>query len=101
MRIDVVGRDIEVTDAIREHAVSKSDKLPRYFDGVQQITFTIAKEDHHLHGNFDVEVIVDVEHHPNFVAHAKNMDVYAAIDQTVQKAARQLTDYKEKLKGGR
>lgn len=101
MRIDVVGRDIEVTDAIREHAESKATKLPRHFDGVLQITFTITKEDHQQHGNFDVEIIVDVASHPNFVAHSRNMDVYAAIDQTVQKASRQLTDYKEKLKSGR
>ena len=101
MRIDVVGRNIDVTDAIREHAEQKAEKLPRYFDGVQQITVSLSKEDHHQHGNYDAELVIDVEHHDDFIAHARGEDLYAIIDQAVQKGVRQLTDFKEKLKLGK
>lgn len=101
MRIDVIGRNLELTDAIREHAEQKSEKLTRYFDGVQQITATLVQEDHANHANFDVELVVDVERHENFVASAKGDDLYATIDQAISKASRQLTDYKEKLKLGK
>jgi len=96
MRVDVVGRSLEITDAIREHAEGRAAKLPRYFDGTQQITFTISRADDH-HG-FHVELIVDVEKSPAFVSHATDDDLYAAIDMVTQKGVRQLTDFKEKLK---
>lgn len=100
MRIEVVGRDVQITDAIRTHAESKAAKLTKYFDAVQQITFTISRPDHAHRGPFDVELIVDVEKHDDFVSHAKDDDLYAAIDLVVQKGSRQLSDFKEKLKLG-
>lgn len=101
MRIEVIGRDMEITDAIRQHAESKAEKLPRYFDGVQQITFRIHRVDHQHRGSFGVELTVDVEKHEDFISHAEGEDLYAAIDAVVQKASRQLTDFKEKLKMGK
>ncbi len=98
MRIDVVGRHIQITDPIREHAESKGSKLVKYFDKVQQITFTIFDPD--TKGDFKVEVVVDVEHHDDFVSHAVGDDLYGTIDMATQKVSRQLTDYKEKLKLG-
>ena len=101
MRIEVVGRNLQVTDAIRDHAEGKAQKLPRYFDGIQLITFRLAREDHQHHGNFGVELVVDVEKHEDFVAHATGEDLYGAIDAAVQKASRQLADFKERLKTGK
>ena len=98
MRIDVVGRDVHITDNIREHAERKGAKLPKFFDGTQLITFTIAKE-----GSVDysVECLVDVEKHDDFVSHGKDHSITAAIDSAVHKATRQLTDFKERLKSTR
>lgn len=101
MRIDVIGRNLDITDAIRDHAEQKAEKLLKFFDAIQQISVTIVQEDHANHANFDVELVVDVERHANFVAHAKGDDLYATIDQAVSKTTRQLTDYKEKLKLGK
>ncbi|VAX38422.1 Ribosome hibernation promoting factor Hpf [hydrothermal vent metagenome] len=100
MRIDVVGRNLEITPAIREYAQSKAEKLPRYFDGVQLTTITATKEDHQTRGTFGVEFVIDVEKHASFVAKASHTDLYAAIDQAESKAQRQLHDFKEKLKQG-
>ena len=96
MRIDVVGRDVEVSDAIREHAEHKCDKLLRHFDRTQLITVTLWKEDHHH--VFACEIVVDVEKHEPFVAVAKGDDLYGTIEGAVAKSTRQLTDFKEKLK---
>lgn len=100
MRIEVVGRNLEITPAIREYAESKAEKLPKYFDGVQLTTVTITKEDHQTHGDFGVEFVIDVEKHTSFVAKASGADLYAVIDQAIAKAQRQLHDFKEKLKQG-
>lgn len=101
MRIDVVGRNFEITQAIRQHAEAKAQKLTKFYDGVQAVTITVAKHDHHHKGPFDIELVIDVEKHEDFVVHVKLEDVYVAIDEAVQKGSRQLTDFKEKLKDGK
>jgi putative sigma-54 modulation protein len=98
MRIDVIGRNLDITDAIREHAESKCAKLTKYFDGVQQITVRLEKEDHHQHGLYGVELVVEVVKHEDFISTAHGEDLYAIIDQVTHKGVRQLTDYKEKLR---
>ncbi|TVQ62185.1 MAG: ribosome-associated translation inhibitor RaiA [Phycisphaerales bacterium] len=98
MRIDVVGRNLEVTDAIRAYAEQKGNKLTRFYDGVQQVTFTLQRHDEKSGTHFDAELVTDVEKHDAFVCHAKHDDLYAAIDDCVHKGTRQLTDFKEKLK---
>lgn len=101
MRIEVIGRNLDVTDPIRQHAEGKAAKLERFCDGIQLMTFRLSREDHQTHGQFGVELVVDVEKHDDFVASANDKDLYAAIDAAVQKSTRQLTDYKEKLKLGK
>ncbi len=94
MRIDVIGRHLEISDPIREHAEQKTAKLLKLFDGTQLITVTIEP----VHNEFKVELIVDVVKHDDFVSSATGTDVYGVIDQAVDKAWRQLRDFKEKLR---
>jgi len=104
MRIDVVGRKVEVTDAIREYAETKAAKLPKYYDGVQQITFTLTRQNHQASATpttFDAELVLDVRGHEDFVSHASDKDLYAAIDLVSEKGERQLRDFKEQLKNGK
>lgn len=98
MKIDVVGRNLEITPAIRQYAQAKVDKLLRHFDRVQQVVFTMGKENHQKQGQYGVELRIDVEKHEDFVSHDSNTDLYAAIDSVVDKGVRQLTQFKEKLK---
>ncbi|MEZ6319295.1 MAG: ribosome-associated translation inhibitor RaiA [Phycisphaerales bacterium] len=97
MRIDVVGRKLTISDRVREHAEKRCEKLERHLDTIQQITFTVD-HDGAAKPAYAVELVVDVEHHPNFVAHDKGDDLFAVIDSVSDKAARQLHDFKEKLK---
>lgn len=98
MRIEVVGRRIEVTDTIRDHATAKAEKLKNHYDGVQQINVTITHEEGVKDAPFDVEVIADVINHEDFVARAHGSDVYGTIEQAVAKCDRQLLDFKDKLR---
>lgn len=98
MRIDVIGRNLDITDPIREHAETKCSKLTKFFDGVLQITLRLTKEDHHQHGKFGAELVIDVVKHDDFVLHATGEDVYGIIDQVAHKGVRQLTEHKEKLR---
>ena len=94
MEFKISGRHLEITPAIREYAQKKSERVHRYFNRIQEIQVVVDKQDK----NFEVELIVDVEHHDAFIARHQEPDLYACIDQTLDKMERQLTDHKEKLR---
>jgi putative sigma-54 modulation protein len=101
MRIDVVARNMDLTGPLKDFASQKAGKLTKYFDGIQAITVTLSKDDHHKHGMFGAELLIDVEKHDDFIAHEHDKDLYAAIDLVMEKGERQLRDYKERLKTGK
>jgi len=94
MRIDVTGKGMDVTDAIQRYAIQKVDKLPRYYDGVQEIDVVMEQQK----AIFMVEIRVESEKHDTFVAKSEGDDVYGCIDTSTDKMQRQLRDFKEKLK---
>jgi putative sigma-54 modulation protein len=95
MQVIVTGRRIDVTDAIRDHATVKGNKMPRYYDRVSLVEVVVDKSEPN---QFDVEMIASVDNHDPFVARTKHADLYAAIDDAASKMERQLTDHKEKLR---
>ncbi len=97
MRIDVIGKHLEVTDAIRQYAESKAEKLVKIFDGTQLIRVVLVQESGKDH-QFEVEIAVDVVKHEDFISRAKGTDLYGCIDLCVDKSQRQLRDFKEKLR---
>ncbi len=101
MRIDVIGRHMEITDPIREYAEGKVGKLTKYYDGLQQVTVTLSKASpNHNTSEYQAELVLDVEKHDDFVSHATGRDTYAAIDLVCEKGERQLREFKERLKKG-
>ncbi len=99
MRIEVIGRNVEITDAIRQYGDTKANKLTKYYSGLQQVTITIARENAQAVSDFTAELVLDVEKHKDFVSHASATDAYAAIDLVCEKGERQLRDFKERLQG--
>ncbi|MFZ4573515.1 MAG: ribosome hibernation-promoting factor, HPF/YfiA family [Phycisphaerales bacterium] len=99
MRIDVVGKNTEITDAIRQYGDTKASKLLKYYDRIQLITIRVTKANASHTSEFEAELILDVEKHADFVSNAHGKDPYAAIDLVVEKGERQLREFKERLKG--
>ncbi|MCC5824226.1 MAG: ribosome-associated translation inhibitor RaiA [Phycisphaerales bacterium] len=97
MDTNVVGRHMDITDAIRKHAEQKVSKLDKYADLIISNEFTVGKiaEGKEL---FWAELLVSVRSHPEIVAKAQGHDVYVLIDEAIAKAGRQLHDFKEKIK---
>lgn len=98
MRIDVSARNMDLTDAIDQYATTKCEKLPKFFNGVQSIEAVLESP---KEARFFVEVRVDVVKHDTFVSHEEGDDIYACIDEAVEKMSRQLKDFKERLKAHR
>lgn len=96
MRIEVRGKHLELTPAITQYAEAKCERLPRYYDGVQQINVTIEKSP--KHDEFTIEILADVEKHEDFVVRLTSHDVYEGLDLAIDKMVRRLVDFKERLK---
>lgn len=97
MRVEVTGRHLEVTPAIEQYVSAKCDKLTRYFNGVQEIDVLVEKVNHAAE-SFWVEIRVEAVKHDTFVSKCEGDDLHKCVDQCVDKMARQLTDFKSKLK---
>jgi len=98
MRIEVVGRHMAITDAIRQHAEEKAQKLTRFYDRILAVTWTIEHASAASGDRFEVELIIDVEHHDDLVGKDAGGDLYALIDAVHHKGIRQLKDLHDKVK---
>ena len=98
MRIDVSARGMDLTDSVRGYAEEKAERLPRYYDGVEQILVVV---EHEGSGRFSTEFRVDAEKHDTFVGLASAGSAFASIDLSLDKVARQLKDFKERLKNSK
>jgi putative sigma-54 modulation protein len=94
MIVTISARHMEVTEALKQFADQKANKLLKYFDRIQEIEviFDAGKD------GTKVEMIVNAEHNAIFIANHGQGDAYAGIDACVDKLERQLTDHKEKIR---
>ena len=92
MNLHLTGHHVEITPAIREYVVSKLSKISRHFDHVIDVNviMTVEKLDQkieatvHLSGK-DIHV------------QAHDGDMYAAIDELIDKLDRQVIKHKERF----
>ena len=93
MLFTITGKHISITDAIRTHAQERTEKLPKYYDGINQVEILV---DGKQGGQMTVEVIARGEHSNVFVAADTGTDAYQCIDMAVHKLERQLRKKKAK-----
>nr|WP_300006025.1 ribosome-associated translation inhibitor RaiA [Tissierella sp.] len=92
MNIQFVGKNVEVTDALREVTEKKLNKLEKYFqESIEgNVTFSTQKN------NKTIEVTINI---PGTIIRAEETsdDMYASIDKSVDVLERQIRKYKTKL----
>jgi putative sigma-54 modulation protein len=94
MEIKFSSKHVPLTPAIEEYATKKIEKFPRFFDRIQQVEVVIDRS----RNGYALEIITDVEHHDPFVASSTHEDLYACIDQVIDRSIRQLKDHKSRLR---
>jgi ribosome hibernation promoting factor len=92
MQITVSGRQIEVTDSLRDYAAEKIGRVQKHFDHLttMNVVLRVEKERH----------LAEVTLHAKgaaLAASAEALDMYAAIDELADKLDRQVLKHKEKL----
>lgn len=93
MLVTVIGKNIEVTNALREYAEKKVSKIVKFFEKSPvgaQVTLSTERGKH----------IVDITVQVNGLllrGEAKSNDMYASIDGAIEKIERQVQKFKTKL----
>jgi putative sigma-54 modulation protein len=94
MRIEITGRQIEVTPALREFASEKLRKLERLLDGPLDIHVVLAVEKHRHMAEIQVKSRTAV-----LSGTEETEDLYASISEVADKLERQALRHKEKVTG--
>lgn len=90
--INVLGRNVLVTDAMKNYAIEKVSKIEKFNDRIIdiQITMDIQKLEHR------VDIIMKVNH-LKIKSSASSEDMYASIDLATDKLQQRLLKYKKRL----
>lgn len=97
MNLTISGHHLDVTPALREYVVSKMDRVTRHFDQVVDITVVLTVEklkDKEQRQKAEVTLHVKGK---DIHAECAAEDLYAAIDQLVDKLDRQVVRHKDKV----
>jgi putative sigma-54 modulation protein len=94
MRIDISARHLDLTKAISSYINKKVEKCQRYFDHLiwAHVIISVEKKYRHV-----TEVVIHARK-MTFRAKEESIDIYSAIDLTLDKIEKQLKKYKDKVK---
>ncbi len=93
MKPIITARHFDLSDKIRTHAGESINRLQRFFNNIISSEYFLTQDKK----RYTVELKLSV-YHDVISARAESHDLFAAIDQSAEKAERQLKRYKGKLK---
>ncbi len=93
MKIQVRGKNIPVTDALREYTEKRVKKLNRFLDGFReaQVVLSVQRDNH------TVEVTTFIDSGMILRGEETTDDMYASVDLVVDKLEKQIERYKGRL----
>lgn len=93
MKLKLIGKNLDLTQSLKEQSEKKLEKLDRYFDEEVEVRAVLSVEK----DNRTVEVTVFL---PGTILRAEDTsdDMYASIDATIDILERQIRKYKTRLK---
>ncbi|MDX8400752.1 MAG: ribosome-associated translation inhibitor RaiA [Gallionellaceae bacterium] len=91
MNLNLTGRHLEITPAIREHVISKLGKVKRHFDNVIDVNIILSVEK--LQQKAEANMHLSGK---TIIADASDTNLYVAIDALVDSLDHQVLKHKEK-----
>ena len=97
MNLTISGHHLEVTPALREYVLTKLDRVTRHFDQVVDVTVLLTVEKlKEKERRQKAEGNIHVKGNDMF-AESSHEDLYAAVDELVDKLDRQVVRHKDRL----
>ena len=92
MNLNLTGRHLEITPAIRAHVLDKLDKVKRHFDHVIDVNVVLSVEK--LRQKAEANVHLSGK---TIFVECDDANLYVAIDDLIEKLDRQILKHKEKF----
>ena len=97
MNLSIVGKQLELTDAIKAHVENAKDSLSKYnLDIISTRVVLLADEKNGKKG-FSAEFAINLAHMNTVVIKQKDKDLYAAIDLAIERAKKVLRRHHDKI----
>lgn len=97
MNLTISGHHLEVTPALRSYVTTKMDRIKRHFDQVVDVKVLLTLEnlkEKELRQKAECNILIKgVE----LFAESAHSDLYAAVDELVDKLDRQVVRHKDRL----
>ena len=92
MQLNLSGHHLDITSAIRQHASDKLTKIKHHFDNIMNVNMTLEVQKDLQKAEATIHVSG-----ADLFAKAESNDMYASIDQLINKLDSQIIKHKEKL----
>lgn len=96
MQFSVTFRHMEATDAIKEYAREKVERIKKYFPDPIMAHVVLSTERGYQHA---ADVNIQLHNGLTIAGHETTEDMYSSIDLVMAKIERQCRRYKEKIRG--
>lgn len=92
MQLQMYGKNIEITEALRDYVERKTNKLERYFDEPLhvQVTLSVQREKHIAEVTIPYNGLI-------LRGEEATQDMYVSVDKAVEKIERQIRKYKTRI----
>jgi len=95
MNTSIVGKNIELTEPIKNYAESAFEAIKKYNLNIISANIVVSES---KKGEFGVEFVINVKDKHTVVITQKDKDLYAAIDLALDRAKKNLRRYADKIK---
>jgi putative sigma-54 modulation protein len=92
MRFDIRGKNLELTDALKDYTTKRLSKLEKYIDDVKeaQVALSVEGEGHKVEVTIPLNGVI-------LRGEEASEDMYTSIDLVVEKLEKQIEKYKTRL----
>jgi len=97
MKVNITGRHVKISDAMRDYAREKAGKLDRFFDRIQHVDVLLEADGL----RYLVEMSATLGRGARVVCKAQGENMTAAIDVAETKLARQIQKFHDRLRNHR
>ena len=94
MNVTIVGRHIELSEAMKNHIERVVNEVEKYNLKIMHSIVTVEKDKRDF---FTVEIIMNIPQKGTAVVHYKDKDMYAALDKAKDKLEKLLRRYHDKI----
>jgi putative sigma-54 modulation protein len=97
MNLTISGHHLEVTPALRNYVTTKLDRITRHFDQVVDVKVLLTVEKQKEKENASERNATSTSKGSDLFAESSHFDLYAAVDELVDKMDRQVVRHKDRM----